>query len=214
MVGLFEIVKMGGHIMWFIFIGSVLAVAVFAERMVFYHRCTVRVNDFLKGISRLLRKERWNEALERCDEAYGPAIRVVQVAILKRHLKKQELKEIIQEVGQLEMPKLEANLALLATIGQIAPLLGLLGTVTGMIQVFMEMNQSMGAAPISDLAGGIWEALITTAGGLALAIPCYVAYNYLAARLNAIVTDIERSGIEVLQILYDDPGVEEKEIKA
>ena len=203
MSGVIEIIKMGGPIMWFIFIGSVLAVAVFTERLVYYHRCSMRVDEFLKGITGLLNKKRYNEALERCDEAYGPAVRVVQVAILKRHLKKGELKEILQEIGQLEMPRLESHLALLATIGHIAPLLGLLGTVTGMIQVFMEMNQSMGAAPISDLAGGIWEALITTAGGLALAIPSYVGYNFLAARLNAIVSDIERAGIEVLQILYD-----------
>lgn len=217
MSGIIEIIKMGGPIMWFIFVGSILAVAVFAERMVYYHRCSIRVDEFLKGITALLNKKRYQEALERCDEAYGPAVRVIQVAILKRHLKKAELKEILQEIGQLEMPRLENHLALLATIGHIAPLLGLLGTVTGMIQVFMEMNQSMGAAPISDLAGGIWEALITTAGGLALAIPSYVGYNYLSARLNAIVSDIERAGIEVLQVLFDSgvatphPGKESKD---
>jgi biopolymer transport protein ExbB len=206
--GLFEVFKLGGPVMWVIFLGSVVAVGVFVERAYFYHRCGIRIDIFLRGVFQLLRQNKFKEALERCDEAYGPAVRVVQSAILKRNLPKHELREIVQEVAQLQMPRLEANLSLLATIGYISPLLGLLGTVTGMINTFRTMNASLGATPISQLAGGIWESLITTAAGLVVAIPCYVAFNYLTARLNAIVTDMERSGIETLQILFDQvhPG--------
>lgn len=198
--------------MWFLLIGSIIAIGIFVERLLFYHRSSVRVDEFIKGIAALLREERYKDALERCDEAYGPAVKIIQVAILKRHLPKAELKEILQEVGQLQMPRLEANLSLLSTIGYISPLMGLLGTVIGMIYAFMEMNQSMGASPVGDLAQGIWEALITTAGGLVVAIPSYVAYNFLSVRMNAMVTDMERAGIEVLQVLYDKPhpNVEKK----
>lgn len=200
---LFEILRIGGPIMWFIFLGSIVAIGVFVERLVFYHRCSVQVDEFLRGVCNLLREQRYGEALDRCDEAYGPAVRVVQAAILKRSLPKSELREIVQEVAQLQVPRLEANLSLISTIGYIAPLMGLLGTVTGMIQAFMRMNASMGATPINELAGGIWEALITTAGGLVVAIPTYVAYNFLVTRFNGILTDMERAGIEVVQVLKD-----------
>jgi len=195
--------QLGGPIMWVLFLASVLAVAVFVERLILFHRSSVNVDRFLKGIANLLRLGRYQEALERCDESYGPAVRVVQAAIIKRRLPKHELREIVQEVAQLQMPRLESNIPLLSTVGYISPLLGLLGTVIGMIKAFQELNKAMGASPINDLAAGIWEALVTTAFGLVVAIPAYVAYNYLASRLNQIVTDMERCGIEIIQILSE-----------
>jgi len=181
-----------------------VSIGVFAERMIFFHRSSVNTSEFLTGIRNLVKRKQFKEALERCDESYGPAVRVIQAAILKRHLPKAEVREIVQEVGQMEVPRLESNLSLLATIGYISPLLGLLGTVTGMIKAFMQINQSMGSAPIGELAGGIWEALITTAGGLVVAIPTYVAYNFLVSRLSGIVHDTERAGIEVVQLLFEN----------
>jgi len=199
--GVFEMVRLGGPLMWAILAASILAMAVFAERMVYFHRCAMPLDPFLKGIANLLKENRPEEALERCDEAYGPAVRVVQAAILKRHLPKEDLKEMVQEVAQLQMPRLEAHLPMLATIAYICPLLGLLGTVVGMIQAFMNMNAALGATPVNDLAAGIWEALITTAGGLSVAIPAYIAHNFLVVRLSGIVTDMERAGIEIVQML-------------
>lgn len=199
--GVFEMVRLGGPLMWAILTSSILAIAVFVERMIYFHRCAMPLDPFLKGIANLLKENRPEEALERCDEAYGPAVRVVQAAILKRHLPKEDLKEMVQEVAQLQMPRLEAHLPMLATIAYICPLLGLLGTVVGMIQAFMNMNAALGITPINDLAAGIWEALITTAGGLSVAIPAYIAHNFLVVRLTNIVTDMERAGIEIVQML-------------
>ncbi|MFQ3671213.1 MAG: MotA/TolQ/ExbB proton channel family protein [Verrucomicrobiia bacterium] len=190
--------------MWAILACSILATGIFAERLLFYRRNTIPVDPFLAGLRNLVRKGRFTEALERCDDVRGPVVRVIQAAILKRHLPKGEVREIVQEVGQMQVPRLEAHLSLLATVGTIAPLLGLLGTVTGMIKAFKEINEAMGAAPIGDLAGGIWEALTTTAGGLVVAIPTYVAYNFLVSRMNGILTDVERAGIEVVHLLYDE----------
>jgi biopolymer transport protein ExbB len=204
--GVFEMVRLGGPLMWAILVASVLAFAIFVERLIYFHRSSMPLEPFLKGITNLLRQNRPEEALERCDEAYGPAVRVVQAAILKRHLPKEDLKELTQEVAQLQMPRLEAHLPALATIAYISPLLGLLGTVLGMIQAFMNMNVALGATPINDLAAGIWEALLTTAGGLSVAIPAYVAYSFLVARLQGIVTDMERAAIEIVQILKTPEG--------
>ena len=102
-----------------------------------------------------------------------------------------------------QVPRLEKNLSILATVGYISPLLGLLGTVTGMIHVFQTVSGARGTVPVGELAGGVWEALLTTAGGLVVAIPAYVAYNYLASRMSSEVNDMERAGIEMVQILKE-----------
>jgi biopolymer transport protein ExbB len=91
----------------------------------------------------------------------------------------------------------------LATVGYISPLLGLLGTVMGMIEAFIQISRSSGTAPVGDLAGGIWTALITTAAGLVVAIPCYVAYNYLVTVMQSMIADMERAGIEVIHVLTE-----------
>lgn len=189
--------------MWVILALSVVAVAVLIERIHFFHRNAGPIDVFLSGLSNLLKQKKYDEALERCDEVYHPAAKIAHAAILKRDLPKNELREILQEVAQMQVPRFEAHLRVLSTIGSIAPLLGFLGTVTGMIHAFMTIEQAMGSVPVGNLAGSIWEALITTAGGLIVAIPCYVAYNFLASRLQTVLTDMERFSIEILQILSE-----------
>jgi len=200
---LFELLRLGGPIMWVILGASIVAVAVFLERIYEYRKMGVPLDPFLDGINALVKERRYPEALERCDEAHGPAVRVVQAALLKRDLPLADLREALQEVAQLQVPRLEKNLSILATVGYIAPLLGLLGTVTGMIRVFQTVNLARGTVPVGELAGGIWEALLTTAGGLVVAIPVYVAYNFLVSRMNGAVQDMERAGIEMVQILKE-----------
>ena len=200
---LFELMRLGGPIMWVILGASVLAAAVFAERMFEYRKISIPLDPFLDGIASLVKERRFQEALERCDEAHGPAVRVIQAALLKRDMPLMDLRESLQEVGQLQVPRLEKNLSILATVGYISPLLGLLGTVTGMIHVFQTISGARGTVPVGELAGGVWEALLTTAGGLVVAIPAYVAYNYLASRMSSEVNDMERAGIEMIQILKE-----------
>ena len=200
---LFELMRLGGPIMWVILGASVVAAAVFAERMFEYRKISIPLDPFLDGIASLVKEGRFQEALERCDEAHGPAVRVIQAALLKRDMPLMDLRESLQEVGQLQVPRLEKNLSILATVGYISPLLGLLGTVTGMIHVFQTVSGARGTVPVGELAGGVWEALLTTAGGLVVAIPAYVAYNYLASRMGTEVNDMERAGIEMIQILKE-----------
>ncbi|MEM1058701.1 MAG: MotA/TolQ/ExbB proton channel family protein [Verrucomicrobiota bacterium] len=204
-VGVFDILQKGGILMWFILAASVVGLAIVFERLNYYRRCRMRVGEFLTGIISLIRKGRYPEAIERCDDGYGPVPNLVRTAILKRRLPVAELREVMKENMQLELPKLEANLALLATIGTIAPLFGLLGTVIGMIEAFMEVSNAAGTAPVSDLANGIWVALVTSAAGIAVAIPAFVAYNYLVSRLNDLLFDMERAAIEVLHAIADPP---------
>ncbi|RME96458.1 MAG: MotA/TolQ/ExbB proton channel family protein, partial [Verrucomicrobia bacterium] len=108
--------------------------------------------------------------------------------------------------GLIEVPRLEERLNLIATIAQIAPVLGLLGTVLGLIRVFYVVQQQGLAAPAGALAAGVWQGLVCTAAGLALAIPCYAAYNFLLARVNSIVLDMEKAATEILAMLTEGPA--------
>lgn len=207
-IRLFTLMQRGGPLMGVLFICSVVAVGVFFERLFYYKRCRMNVSEFLAGVLALVRRQSYNEAIQRCEEGHGPVVYVVRTAIYKRHLPAAELREIVREIAQLEIPHLEANVSLLATIGYVAPLLGLLGTVTGMIQAFVQINRTSGTASVGDLSQGIYTALITTAAGLVVAIPCYLAHNFLVAQVHGLVADMERAGIETIHTLTDLPRKE------
>src|SRR5207247_109256 len=119
----------GGPLMWLILLCSVISVGVFLERMLYYHRATIRVGEFLRGLANLIQRANFGEALHECAGTPGPVARVIHSAISRHDASREELKDIVQEAGQLEMPKIERNLGLLATIAFVAPLIGLLGTV-------------------------------------------------------------------------------------
>jgi biopolymer transport protein ExbB len=204
-VGLFSLLQQGGWLMAILFVCSVVAIGIFFERMFYYKRCRLNVSEFLAGVLALVRRQSYNEAIQRCEEGHGPVVYVVRTAIYKRHLPAAELREIVREIAQLEIPHLEANVSLLGTIGYVAPLLGLLGTVTGMIEAFVQINRTSGTASVGELSQGIYTALITTAAGLAVAIPCYLAHNFLVAQVHGLIADMERAGIETIHTLTDLP---------
>ena len=196
----------GGPMMWLILIASATAVAVFVERVLHYHRAQINSMEFLNGVRNVLRRDNVVEAISICDATPGPVARLVKVAILNRDKGRDGVREALEETGLIEVPPLEAKLNLLATIAQIAPLMGLLGTVLGFIQVFTTLQTKTTVPTMQDLSGGVWQALICTAMGLAVAIPCYAGYNYLVSRVNAIVLDMERAATEITNILADTLG--------
>jgi biopolymer transport protein ExbB len=187
--------------MWLILLCSVIAAAVFAERITYFHRASIRVGEFLRGLATLIQRRNFAEALHECAGTPGPVARVIHAAIIRHEAPREELKDIVQEAGQLEMPNLERNLGLLATVALITPLIGLLGTVTGLIETFVTISSHSGLASTTDLSGGIYQSLLTTAAGLVVAIPAFVAYSYLSSRVNALMRDMERGGIEVVSLI-------------
>jgi len=196
----------GGPVLWLLLLISALAIAVFVERLVHYHRAQINSTEFLNGIRTVLRRENVVEAISICDATPGPVPRLVKAAILNRDQDRDRVREAIEQAGLVEVPRLEEKLNLLATIAQIAPLLGLLGTVLGLIQVFGQIEQAGLYAQVSQLASGIWRALICAAAGLAVAIPTYAGYNYLVHRVNEIVLDMERAAAEIVNIVTEKPG--------
>ena len=128
-----DYIQKGGLLMWPILACSIIAIAVFAERFFYLHRATIHVGEFLKGLSNLVQRRNFAEALHESAGTPGPVARVIHSALLRHDMSRSELREIVQEAGQLEVPKLERFLGVLATLAFLAPLLGLLGTVSGMI---------------------------------------------------------------------------------
>jgi len=151
----------------------------------------------------VLKRDNVVEALAICDATPGPVARLVRTAIVNRERGREGIRESLEDAGLIEMPLLEARLNLLASIAQIAPLMGLLGTVLGFIKMFMQLQDAGVYANIGKLAEGIWPALISAAAGIAVAIPTHAGYNYLVSRVNAIVLDMERSATEIVNILTD-----------
>jgi biopolymer transport protein ExbB len=196
----------GGPMMWIILLAGAVAVVVFIERVLHYHRAQINSVEFLNGVRNVLRRDNVVEAVSICDATPGPVARLVKVAILNRDKGREGVREALEEAGLIEVPPLEDKLNLLATIAQIAPLMGLLGTVLGFINIFTALQTKATVPTMQDLSGGVWQALICTAAGLALAIPAYAAYNYLVSRVNAIVLDMEKAATEITNILADVLG--------
>src|SRR4051812_43105990 len=176
----------GGPMIYLILGASAVALAVFVERVLHFHRAQINSGEFLNGVRNVLKRDNVVEALAICDATPGPVPRLVKVAILNRDRGREGVREALEDAGFLEVPRLEEKLNLLATIAQIAPLIGLLGTAMGFIHIFGVIEDSGLQAHVGQLSKGIWQSLICTSAGLAVAIPSYAAYNYLVSRVNSI----------------------------
>jgi biopolymer transport protein ExbB len=201
-----DYMQKGGPLMWLILLCSAIAIGTFLERLLYFHRASINVDDFLHGLANLIRNRNFAEARVECQSTSVPVTRVIHAAIVRHRLPRAELREIVQEAGQMEVPRLERNLGILIAVGYIAPLIGLLGTVTGLIQAFVQLSANNGYATLADISGGIYQSLLTTAAGLVVAIPTILGYCYLSARLNALMHDMERAGIEVVNLLSETDG--------
>jgi biopolymer transport protein ExbB len=195
----------GGLMIWVIVATSAVALAVFFERLLQFHRDQIDSTQFLNGVRNVLKRDNIVEALAICDATPGPVPRLVKTAILNRERGREAVREALEDAGSWEVPRLEEKLNLLATIAQIAPLLGLLGTVLGFMTVFRAVQDAGLNAHVGLLAQGIWQALICTAAGLAVSIPSYAGYNYLVGRVNTIVLDMEQISSEILNIVSAPP---------
>jgi biopolymer transport protein ExbB len=197
----------GGAMVWLILVAAAVALVVFVERALFCHRSQINSVEFLNGVRNVLKRDNVVEAISICDATPGPVARIVKTAILNRDKGRERVREAIEEAGLTEVPQLEERLNLLATIAQIAPLLGLLGTIIGFIRIFMQLQTDGLYAHISgehSLAAGVWESLICAAAGIAVAIPAHAGYNYLVSRINKIVLDMERAAGEIVNIVTEN----------
>ncbi len=193
----------GGPVIWLIFIAAAIAIAVFIERALHCHRAQINSTEFLNGVRNVLKRDNVVEAIAICDATHGPVARLVKTAILNRDKSRERVREAVEEAGLMEVPLLEEKLNLLATIAQIAPLLGLLGTIIGFMEIVSQMQEAGLYAHMEQLSHGLWRALICAAAGIAVAIFSHAGYNYLVSRINKIVLDMERASGEIVNIVTE-----------
>jgi len=209
---MFELFNKGGFLMYPIFFSSLLAIAIFFERMFYLKSIKTSTRKFGNRISDLIRKGNINFAVTACRKNISPISQIILAALLKHGSSRDEIKEVIEDTARQEVTILERNLPILATIANIAPLLGLLGTVFGMIKAFQVVSV-VGVGNPEALAGGISEALLTTAFGLSVAIPTIVAYNYLAHRVDRQIKEMESTSVEILELLTIKQDTKEEGVR-
>ena len=205
-----QLIQKGGPMMWLILAVSIVAVVLFLKKLFDLHRAQIKWVDFLKGIYNILGRRNVVEAVSICEETPGPVASIVRAAVLHHDEDKESIQRAIEEAGLAEIPRLERNLTMLATLAQITPMMGLLGTVLGMMQVLLAVQEKSPLVHSGDLMGGLWQALISTAASLAVAIPIYAGYNLLVGRVESIVLDMERASVEILAFLTGHGQQKEK----
>jgi len=198
---MWELMVKGGWIMWPILGCSITATILFLERAFHLHRAQIKADDFLNGIYTNVNNGNLAEAIAICDQTPGPVAHIVRTALLYSDEAPQDLKQTITKAGLSEIPRLEKNLGGLLSLAQIVPLLGLLGTILGLIDLFTIMQQHAPLVEIGTLSKGIWEALITSAFGIGVAIPAFIGYNFMLTRVEAITLEMENAAEEIYRFL-------------
>lgn len=195
-----EIFLKGGPLMYPILLCSVLAMAIFFERLWTLFRLGRGTIAMIREVESLVRKNRIDEAVIVCQRAGTPLARILVSALRGAGRPREQIKIIVEEVGGRETAPLERYLGLLGTIATISPLLGLLGTVLGMIEAFTVIAAQGGGTP-ATLGGGISKALITTAAGLTVAIPTILLHKYLTSRVDRMILEMEEYSLYMVDLL-------------
>lgn len=207
---LWEFLEQGGVLMVPILAFSLVALAVFVERAWTLQSGTVVPRAFLDLIKKKVAEQKAEEALTLCEGNQSALSRVLAAGLKQAGRPREVVKEAFEEIGRLEIIHLSRFVEVLGTIAAVTPLLGLLGTVVGMIEVFRTVVAEVGdvAGPVNpaSLANGIWAALMTTAAGLSVAIPAFIGYKYLLSRVDQLAVEMEEVCLDLLDLLPEARG--------
>ncbi len=191
----------GGPVIWLLLACGLFAAMVFFERLFNLHRAQIAADDFLKGVYNILNRDNTVEAAAICEEAPGPVARLALAAVLHHDDAMENIGRAIEDAGLEEIPRMERGLGWLATLARITPLIGLLGTVLGMMDVLLAAQRAAPLVQSADLTGGLWRALSATALSLLIAILTYAGYNLLVSRVESILLDMERSASALMNFM-------------
>lgn len=186
-----DFIVKGGIVLWIIMGLALVGLAVVIERILYFRRIAVDEEKLFQRMKATLEKGHYDEALAICDTNLSPLSSLMKVGIEHRNYPEAVQKEVLKDAAAQEVPRLEKNISTLGTISNIAPLLGLLGTVTGTMKAFGVLGQFGAVSDPSILANGVSEALITTVGGIVVAVPAVIFYNYLVNKVGLIIIKIE-----------------------
>lgn len=199
----YEILSHGGPVLYIILGCSIVGLFLTLERWLQLRRATITAHDFLGGIFNVLRRGNIEEAVSICEDTPGPIANITRAAVLHYDEPEPTMRCAVQEAGLAEIPRLERNLNILLGIAHITPILGLLGTVLGLMQAFYVIQQRSPLIEAADLTGGLWQALITSAAGLTVAIPLYGAHALLTGNVQTLVLEMDRVAAEVMKFLLN-----------
>ena len=196
-----ELFQKGGFIMIIILFLSLVGTVIIIERLLYFRKIRVDEEKLIRSLKATLEKGQFDEAMSICEADSAPITNLMRVGIEHRNYSEAEIKESITSAANLEVPRLERFLPALGTIAHIAPLLGLLGTVTGNIEAFGVLGQFAAGGDPRALANGIAEALLTTAAGIVVSIPAISFYNHLVSKVNHIIIRLENRVGELVLLL-------------
>ena len=191
----------GGPVFWVIVFTGLTSVAVFLERLMHLRRARIHYADFLEGVFNILAKGNVREALALCDEAPGPVAHLMRMAITNRDEPREVLRNVLDNAGHAEISRMERRLGVLATIVQVAPLLGLLGSLLGVLETVLVLRGQAPLVQSVDVTGGLVRALIASIAGLMVAVPAHAMFNLLAIRIDRIVLDMEQASGEIVSFM-------------
>lgn len=202
-VTLYDLVMAGGWVMIPLFLLSIVAVYIFVERYLTINNASKGSTKFVEEVKEKVASGKIDEAKLIASKYNSPAAKMISKGLSRIGSPLKTIEASIENVGKLEINRLEKNLSILATISGAAPMIGFLGTVMGMIQAFISIAQEEGTVSPKLLSAGIYEAMITTAAGLIVGIIAYVAYNYLSTQIQKVIHAMEYSSIEFVELLQD-----------
>lgn len=196
-----DLIEKGGWVMIPILLGSVVALALVLERLWFFWRIRLDTRRFAGEIFSLAQGGNFKEAVELCDQITHPLARVFKAGLEHTAEEPGEIERVMEREGNRQVQQVEKNLNYLVVVVGVEPLLGFLGTILGLIQAFMAWEKFSTSVTVSTLAAGIYQAMLTTAAGLIVAIPYFVIYNIFLGRVNTVAQDLNHYGDEFVSIL-------------
>jgi biopolymer transport protein ExbB len=198
-----QLLSLGGFFSWILLASLAIALAISLERWGFYLRAAFNVREFMGGVSSLVRRKNWAEALHESLATQVPAGRVMHAVLLRHKSSRDELRQIAQEAAQLEVPNIERNLMVVYTVTHAAPLVGLLGTIFSLFDGFAALKAEGAAASPTQMAAGIYSSLVCTGMGLTVAIISLCAYMLLLNRAAGLINELQRAGTEIVNLIMD-----------
>ncbi|MEQ9426874.1 MAG: MotA/TolQ/ExbB proton channel family protein [Cyclobacteriaceae bacterium] len=202
-ISVLDLLMQGGYMMVPLLLLSIAAVYIFVERLLTIKQASKTPDDFKEKIRNRVIQGDINGAKMICSETDSPIAKMIEKGLSRIGSPLKNIETSIENIGKIEIYRLEKNLNILATISGAAPMLGFLGTVLGMIQAFIAIAQEEGSVSPKLLSSGIYEAMVTTAAGLFVGILAYLGYNYLVARVQKIIHQMEYNSIDFLDVLQE-----------
>ena len=202
-LSLIDMASKGGWLMIVLLILSIIAIYIFGNKYWLIRKAGKMDKNFMNDIRDLIHEGKIKSAIELCQKYDSPIARLVEKGIERIGRPLQDIQTAVENMGNVEVARLEKNLPMLATIAGGAPMIGFLGTVTGMIEAFFRMSTAGNNIDITLLSGGIYEAMVTTVGGLFVGIIAYFGYNFLTSQISNLVFKMENTTIEFIDMLHE-----------